>query len=174
MRIPLGCCYWRPIALLVALLAIWFFWQRSSQVPDMSAQGSRSLTKADIDQWMEELSNWGRWGDSDELGALNFITPAKRTQAAKLVREGVSVSLARDIEKEKSVDNPFPFEHAMLLTGKSPGMFSNDAYRTQYHGWAHTHMDSLCHMFYQRQDVQRVLPHGSHRRRARASWAFRR
>ena len=148
MRIPLGCCYWRPIALLVALLAIWFFWQRSSQVPDMSAQGSRSLTKADIDQWMEELSNWGRWGDSDELGALNFITPAKRKQAAKLVREGVSVSLARDIEKEESVDNPFPVEHAMLLTGKSPGMFSNDAYRMQYHGWAHTHMDSLCHMFY--------------------------
>ena len=148
MRIPLGCCYWRPIALLVALLAIWFFWQRSSQVPDMSAKGSRSLTKADIDRWMEELSNWGRWGDSDELGALNFITPEKRKQAAALVREGVSVSLARDIEKEESVDNPYPVEHAMLLTGKSPGMFSNDAYRMQYHGWAHTHMDSLCHMFY--------------------------
>ena len=61
MRIPLGCCYWRPIALLVVLLAIWFFWQRSAQVPDMSAQGSQRLTKADIDRWMQELSNWGRW-----------------------------------------------------------------------------------------------------------------
>jgi hypothetical protein len=23
----------------------------------------------------EEVKNWGRWGDDDEMGALNLITP---------------------------------------------------------------------------------------------------
>jgi hypothetical protein len=23
-----------------------------------------------------ELSNWGRWGPDDEIGTLNFVTPA--------------------------------------------------------------------------------------------------
>ena len=34
-----------------------------------------SLTKADFERAMKELSNWGRWGAADELGALNLITP---------------------------------------------------------------------------------------------------
>ena len=69
---------------------------------------------------MKELSNWGRWGKTDQLGALNFITAEKRKDAAKLVKEGISVSLARDVEKQESIDNPYPFKHTMLLTGKSP------------------------------------------------------
>ena len=36
----------------------------------------------------KELSNWGRWGDDDEVGTLNFVTPGKRVQAAGLVRTG--------------------------------------------------------------------------------------
>jgi hypothetical protein len=39
----------------------------------------------------------------DEMGSLNLITPAKRKQAAALVTEGTSVSLARDASKEKMV-----------------------------------------------------------------------
>src|ERR1043165_9264863 len=62
-------------------------------------------TKADFDRWMKELSNWGRWGKEDQLGALNLVTPAKRTAALKLARQGLSVSLARDVEKEQSSDN---------------------------------------------------------------------
>jgi hypothetical protein len=30
----------------------------------------------------------GRWGEKDELGAANLITPAKRKQALGLAREG--------------------------------------------------------------------------------------
>ena len=43
---------------------------------------------------MEELSNWGRWGTNDQLGAANLITPAKRLEAISLVTEGITVSLA--------------------------------------------------------------------------------
>ena len=109
------------------------------------AQGRQTLTKADIDRMMTELSNWGRWGKDDQLGAINLITPAKSKQAAALVKEGVSVSLAHDVEKERAADTSSPFQHTMTLTPH----FSLDAYSVSYHGYAHTHLDALCHMFYQ-------------------------
>ena len=69
----------------------------------------RAVSKAQFEQWMSELSNWGRWGKDDELGAINLITPAKRKAAAAQVREGVSVSLSHDAEKQTAPDNPSPF-----------------------------------------------------------------
>ena len=73
--------------------------------------------QADYDRWKTELSNWGRWGKDDQIGAVNLITPAKRRQAAALVKEGFSVSLARDVDTEKAVDNPQPYERQMLAIG---------------------------------------------------------
>src|SRR2546430_16422026 len=46
---------------------------------------------------ISSLSNWGRWGQDDELGTINLITPEKRKRAAALVRDGVPVSCARPI-----------------------------------------------------------------------------
>jgi hypothetical protein len=59
---------------------------------------NRIVTEAEYDRWKKELSNWGRWGKDDQIGALNLITPAKRRQAAALVKDGVSVSLAGDAD----------------------------------------------------------------------------
>src|SRR5450432_2363388 len=88
-----------------------------------------ATTKADVDGLMKELSNWGRWGKDDQTGTLNLITPAKRKSAAALVREGVSVSLARDTEKEKAIDNPDPFLQKMNITGATArGQFVVDTY----------------------------------------------
>jgi kynurenine formamidase len=99
---------------------------------------------------MKELSNWGRWGKDDQLGAMNLITAVKRKAAAALVREGFSVSLARETDKAKAADNANPFGHTMNWTGATtPGQFSLDTYSVLYHGYAHTHIDALCHMFYQ-------------------------
>ena len=64
----------------------------------------RMETVEDYTRAMETLSNWGRWGDDDELGAANFITTDKRRQAATLVQEGITVSLAHDIVTEASID----------------------------------------------------------------------
>jgi hypothetical protein len=44
------------------------------------------------------------------MGTLNLITPAKRKQAAALVKEGFSVSLARDASGTKEIDTPCPIE----------------------------------------------------------------
>jgi kynurenine formamidase len=116
----------------------------------LTAQSPRNVTKADVDRWMTELSNWGRWGKQDQLGALNLITPAKRKEAAALVKEGFSVSLARDAETVKALDNDSPYGHEMNNTGANPlqGSYAMDTYTVSYHGWAHTHMDALSHLFY--------------------------
>jgi kynurenine formamidase len=42
----------------------------------------------------EKWRNWGRWGEDDELGTVNFITDEKRAAAAKLVKRGAVFSLA--------------------------------------------------------------------------------
>lgn len=108
----------------------------------------RRVTKHDVDRMMRTLSNWGRWGQADQLGALNLITPAKRKQAAELVTDGVSVSLARDVMKAKAFKSA-PFEHRMVETGQHAGAESStDLYSIQYHGYTLTHLDALCHVFY--------------------------
>ena len=97
------------------------------------------VTKAEIEGWKKSLSNWGRWGANDQLGAENLITPAKRIAAAKLVRDGVSVSLSRDFDTDKTIENPSPAEHRMIALGM-------DEIAIRFHGFAHSHMDSLSHV----------------------------
>ena len=112
-------------------------------------QARRTVTANDVERWMTELSNWGRWGKADELGALNLITPAKRRAAAALVKEGIAVSLSRDAATEQAVDNGSPFSHKMTATGiNNPDQYAMDTLSVSYHGWAHTHMDALSHMFH--------------------------
>ena len=53
------------------------------------------VTVEEYERWKKDLSNWGRWGKDDQIGALNLITPEKRKQAASLVKEGFSVSLGK-------------------------------------------------------------------------------
>ncbi len=114
-----------------------------------SAQSKHEMTKKDVEKLVKDLSNWGRWGKDDQLGTLNLITPAKRKQAAKLVREGITVSLARNVETEKASDNPNPFIQTMLATGEKPEtQWAVDNFSVSYHGYAHTHMDALCHLFH--------------------------
>jgi Putative cyclase len=126
------------------LVAVW-----TLSSPPAHAQSHPVITKETFERWMTELSNWGRWGKDDEMGAMNLITPATRKQAVSLVKEGASFSLARDAEKEKAVDNPAPFGHHMTKTGiNNPGSSSGDTFTISHHGYAHTHMDSLCHFFY--------------------------
>jgi kynurenine formamidase len=114
----------------------------------LAQNNNHSMTRADIDREMQELSNWGRWGKDDQLGAANLITAAKRKQAINEVKEGFTVSLSHDYLTERSTDNTTPFEHRMGPTGTANrGAFVVDGYSwPSYHGYAHTHLDALCHM----------------------------
>ena len=113
----------------------------------------RNLTKADIDRWMTELSNWGRWGKDDQAGTINLITPAKRKQAAALVKDGVSVSMSLDADIPGQTPAPgrprYTWEHAMRSNGvgRTEG-YVIDSYTVSFHGSATTHLDALSHFIY--------------------------
>src|SRR5256885_13937586 len=98
-------------------------------------------TEEDFRRAMKELSNWGRWGKDDELGAANLITPAKRKQAVALAKEGVSVSLAHDVMQEKAADTPNILERVL---GNVNPTGTTDRYQSTgtYHGVSHSHLDS--------------------------------
>src|SRR5438105_11422850 len=93
----------------------------------------RNLTKADIDRWMTELSNWGRWGKDDQAGTINLITPAKRKQAAALVREGVSVSMSVDADIAPPGVTPVP----AALAAPAPAAPGGGAAQRPRYTWEH-------------------------------------
>ena len=106
------------------------------------------LTLEDIGAMMTSLSNWGRWGKQDQVGALNLITTEKKKQAAALVKRGISVSLSHNVIKDP-VGNSASFHHEMTHTGLDPNSHSSgDIFSVQYHGYTQTHVDALCHFFY--------------------------
>ena len=75
-------------------------------------------SEAQVLEWMETLSNWGRWGDDDQMGCPNLITPAKRQQAASLVRDGVAVSCARPIVTDLTPDISHQVQRYMVDSGE--------------------------------------------------------
>lgn len=105
---------------------------------------AQSITPQTIAQWKSELSNWGRWGQNDQQGALNLITPSKRRQAATLVKAGLSVSLARPADYTSNPDTEIniPGTGPYIRNMARPTL---DWFALRYHGWAHTHIDSLAH-----------------------------
>jgi hypothetical protein len=95
---------------LIALGAV------TASIPQAQSQTTARPTlanEADYLRAMKELSNWGRWGKDDELGAANLITPAKRKQAVTLVTEGLPVSLAHDVVQEHAADAPNILERTL-------------------------------------------------------------
>ncbi|HKD05694.1 MAG TPA: cyclase family protein [Bryobacteraceae bacterium] len=135
----------------------------------------RNLTQADIERWMTELSNWGRWGKEDQAGTVNLITPAKRKQAAALIKEGISVSMSLDAdippkgspeaEAPPTAATPdaagrgngrgngprYTWTHTMRSNGlnmRGPSGYAVDSISVSFHGNNTTHFDALSHFIY--------------------------
>jgi kynurenine formamidase len=102
--------------------------------------------------------NWGRWGDDDERGTLNLITPDAVLEAARAIRTGKVYSLALPIQREGVPI--FDYRGApqrLTLTsssdsdmytgyGAAPGVGANeDMLVLASHSI--THMDALSHVF---------------------------
>jgi len=104
-------------------------------------------TKAEVESYLRDRRNWGRWGADDQLGAVNLITADKRVRAASLVRSGRAVSLSREFPKTPALNNPTPAQHFMKLLDRGAGGAAIDYYGISYHGVASTHLDSLCHVW---------------------------
>jgi kynurenine formamidase len=128
----------------------------SASALTMSGEGALSTTQpagparaprdaAEFDALFQKVKNWGRWGAEDNLGAANLITADTRRRAVRLAHTGVTVSLAHNPLTDKAEDNASPFEHTMNRG------FQTDTYRVSYHGYAHSHLDALCHILYKEQ-----------------------
>ena len=125
----------------------------AAYIPPTVSPESHDLTQTDIERMMEELSNWGRWGADDQLGAANLITPAKRLEAIATVTDGITVSLEHRLLTEEALDVPSPFQRRILALPDpegEPEFFGglSDNYNISYHGYSHSHIDSLCHILY--------------------------
>jgi len=105
---------------------------------------ARDLTDAELEAMFRRCSNAGKWGVTDELGTLNYITPAKRVAAAALVKTGEVVSVARDLTTRKSKTNGDPVVHTMAAIDPN-GPAATDSFSIAAHGMVVTHMDALCH-----------------------------
>lgn len=73
-----------------------------------------------LDEYCQRYRNWGRWGDEDELGTLNFITRDKITESASMVRQGKVFSLQLPLDTKGPQTGAFGrvnAVHQMVATG---------------------------------------------------------
>lgn len=134
------------IAAGLAVILLWVGCGGGGQ--EAGAQANLSeVTKDQFDEWMEELSNWGRWGADDERGVLNLITAEKAAQAAALVQTGETVSLAHPIAREAGEPGrPVNTNGALTNHFLVQGDFLFERQEIAYHGLNLSHFDALCHV----------------------------
>ena len=116
----------------------------------LHAQERPEITVAQVDQWMQELSNWGRWGPDDQLGTINLITAAKRREALALATSGDVVSLSLPIDVVSPPDDPdSTAAFTSLRVSNIPSGFLMERQQVAFHGSTVSHLDALCHAHYQ-------------------------
>jgi kynurenine formamidase len=101
----------------------------------------------------ERLRNWGRWGDDDERGTTNLITPQRLVAAAGLVRQGRVFDLGIPFDEKGPQPgggriNPI---HLMSETGAEQVFPGGFRYADDYVFMAlqgSSQWDALSHVFY--------------------------
>src|SRR5271154_5647373 len=123
------------------------------------AVAPKSVNREDIDEAARKLSNWGRWGDDDQIGTLNNVSPSDIVAAAGLIRKGKVFSLALSLKEPIQSGlfggrwNPI---HTMLATGTDAAAgnqdqpypylrYADDAINMPCQ--SSTQWDALCHIF---------------------------
>ncbi|NEA46703.1 cyclase family protein [Streptomyces sp. SID10815] len=100
-------------------------------------------------------TNWGRWGDDDQLGTLRLIDAAAKERAAAEVRDARHVSLARRVRPVPlttglgPVGSPAVMPAGVLqivnFNGVKP-VAMTDTLVVNTHNAALTHLDAVAHM----------------------------
>ena len=119
------------------------------------------MDKATVDAYAERYHNWGRWGEDDEVGTLNFVTAERVAAACALVRRGKTFNLALSLDAN-GPQRPWPGNvrfnpiHTMLKTGTD--MLASEPQGTPFEGDADdmlslplqcaTQWDGLAHYFH--------------------------
>jgi kynurenine formamidase len=90
----------------------------------------------------EERHCWGVFGEDDELGCLNFITPEKTAEALQSVRRGVTVNLDLPLTEPATVywSKREPLRHNEIMKRNSRDDYLDNFYlqgSTQWDGLRH-------------------------------------
>jgi kynurenine formamidase len=117
----------------------------------VSAPSAIDLTASEFRALFRSVSNWGRWGDRSERGALNHLTPDRVVAAARLVRSGVTVTLSLPLSTHERIDSPEPADHYMTMLpdldiGSGSVRFAKDYVGVDYHNEGHSHIDAFSHV----------------------------
>ena len=109
------------------------------------------VTAEQFAEIFDSVRTWGRWGPDDALGALHRLTGDRVAGAARLVRDGVTVSLSLPVSTTSTPDSPVPAEFRMTQNlddenDLGPLGFAKDFIGVDYHSDGHTHIDALCHV----------------------------
>lgn len=126
---------------------------------------TRLVTSANLTAWGKELSNWSKWGATDQKGTLNLITAQKTIEAAALVRDGRVATLASFLGTHKfkqAVDTwtDVPARWWPINFSAEGQVSANDAIAFGVHDGIVTHMTALCHYWGLRADPSRVPEYG--------------
>ncbi|HVR33032.1 MAG TPA: cyclase family protein [Acidimicrobiia bacterium] len=81
-----------------------------------------------------QYTNWGRWGDDDQMGTLNFVTADKVLAAAKLVRRGVPFSMALPYDSEGPQTGGARFNPIHLMIRDGADVIAGTSLRDFYGG----------------------------------------
>lgn len=114
-----------------------------------------------FEEYYASCSNWGRWGEDDQRGTLNYITPELVREAATLVRSGKTFSLQLPLDGGGPQTGAFgrvnPI-HQMVATG-TDHLAGKQVYSDDKLGWGFaddslflylqggTQWDALGHIF---------------------------
>ncbi len=109
-----------------------------------------AMNAADVRALNARISNWDKWGSDDEFGTLNYITPAKRLEAAALISQGQVVACGRVLDTVPSPMNNKPAKHYMMAAGDTAPAQGAGAFFDEFtvfpHGQAQSHIDAWCHI----------------------------
>lgn len=111
---------------------------------------------AEVHEIAARVSNWGRWGDDDELGCGNLLTAESTRRGAETVRDGRRISLAVDLRAEGiQIGQPAGrFNPILTFTAlnerdkMAPGIWSGCDDLVTMSTCAGTHIDALSHVSY--------------------------
>ena len=133
--------------ILVAVTTVWM-----SLSHDMGGQAAvplQPVSATEFDALLQRLSNWGRWGQDDQIGTLNLLTAETRLAASRLVREGTAVSLSRRIGNNEEATEQRRSILEMLATASTPNVTAHtDEVTLAPHGAIYSHFDAPSHFFY--------------------------
>ncbi|WP_280460515.1 cyclase family protein [Nocardia carnea] len=131
---------------------------------DVNRQTNLPTTEEESIAFVDDLClryrNWGRWGDDDQRGTLNFITPEVLTSAARLITSGRVVSCGLPFNSEGPQSGGFGGRtnpvHSMLQDGGDIALgaqdnipllrYTDDAVSMPLQ--CGTQWDALAHIFY--------------------------